>query len=330
MTPTLVTVFLFGFVLLATTLAGYLLVVRPLSLRAASLRDASLRVDSLRDDSLTESFSGGHVLTGTLRTIGETLPDPPRRGDLKRRLSTGGYRAQSHVSVFNGLTYATAVVFALIGSSMVLLRGGSVGEALLASICTAVAGYLLPRLVLSRLAGNRAKQLKAGLPAALDLLVLMLEAGQPLDQSLLDVSRELQSPFPHLAGEFAALHTALRTNTSRHAAFEDFGDRNGAPELRKVAVLLADSDRLGAGLAHSLRILATSLRTRRRQAAQEAARKVGVKLVFPLFFLVFPSLLLVTLGPAVLRMMTVLQPMMEGDFESSTVPAPPAPYQPEP
>jgi tight adherence protein C len=121
----------------------------------------------------------------------------------------------------------------------------------------------------------------------------------------------LKRTHPEFSGERAQLYLELKTGSSRSSAFRSFGARNKEPELRKLSSLLIDSDRFGTSLAPALRSHAHYLRTRFRQRAQEAARKVGVKLIFPVFFLIFPSVLLVTLGPACMMMFRQLKTLMD-------------------
>ncbi|MEO8127741.1 MAG: type II secretion system F family protein, partial [Bryobacteraceae bacterium] len=130
-------------------------------------------------------------------------------------------------------------------------------------------------------------------------------------QSIFDSSREIRAAFPDLADELLTVSLALRASASREQVFRDFGNRSSDLEFKKLSNLLIDSDRFGSSLGPTLRTHARYLRIRRRQHAQERARKIGVKLVFPIFFLIFPSVLLVTLGPAAMAIMTALRPMME-------------------
>ena len=172
-------------------------------------------------------------------------------------------------------------------------------------------GYLLPDRVLERLAARRVFQLRRGLPAALDLMVLAVEAGQSLDAAILEASRGLRATHPELASEFTQLHLELRANTTRAEALRNFAERSRDMELRKFTNLLIDTDRFGTSLGPALKTHARYLRIRFRQMAQEKARKVSVKLIFPVFFLIFPSVILVTLGPAVILIFTQMQHMME-------------------
>jgi tight adherence protein C len=139
---------------------------------------------------------------------------------------------------------------------------------------------------------------------------MTLEAGYPLDQAIHDSSRELRQVHPELSGELAILSGELRGGRSRAEALSELAGRNRDPELRKMCKILIDTERFGASLAPALRGHARQLRVKRRQQAQEAARKVGVKLVFPVFFLIFPSVVLITLGPAVLQIMQAFGPLM--------------------
>jgi len=181
----------------------------------------------------------------------------------------------------------------------------------IAMVCSGAVGWMIPDRFLSSRIKARATRVRAGLPAALDLLVLGLEAGQSLDQSIADTSRGLRYTHPDLSAELAQLYLELRAGNSRAQAFRDVSLRTNEIELRKLVNVLLDSDRFGVTLAPSLRSHNKYLRTRFRQKAQESARKIGVKLIFPVFFLIFPSVLLVTLGPAVIMMMAELKNMMK-------------------
>ena len=142
-------------------------------------------------------------------------------------------------------------------------------------------------------------------------MVLSMEAGQSLDQAIADASRGLKRNYPDLSAELAQLYLDLRTGGTRADSFRALAARNNEPELRKLTNLLIDSDRYGVSIGPALRSHAKYLRTRFRQQAQEKARKVGVKLIFPVFFLIFPSVLLVTLGPACIMMYQQLHNLLK-------------------
>ena len=171
-------------------------------------------------------------------------------------------------------------------------------------------GYLIPDRILDRMGAARVGKLRRALPAALDLLVLAVEAGQGLDAAILDTSRGLRTTHPELASEFTLLHLELKANTSRADALRNFATRSHDMELRKFANLMIDTDRFGTSVGPALKTHARYLRIRFRQIAQEKARKVGIKLIFPVFFLIFPSVILVTLGPALILLFTQMKSLL--------------------
>jgi tight adherence protein C len=160
------------------------------------------------------------------------------------------------------------------------------------------------------LAAARVGRLRRGLPAALDLMVLGIEAGQALDAAILDTSRGIRVTHPELASEFTQLQLELKATTSRQEALKNFAARSQDMEIRKFANLLIDTDRFGSSLGPALKTHARYLRIRFRPIAPEKARKVGVKLIFPVFFLIFPSVILVTLGPAVILLFTQMKSIL--------------------
>jgi tight adherence protein C len=242
--------------------------------------------------------SSGPTVATALQWVGDRTPIRGKREDkMGRHLSAAGYRSPSAGSVFRGIKYVCIAAFAFLGSFAASLNDG---DSLLGMIALGALGYFLPDKVLKSLADRRVKKIRSSLPSALDLLVLSIEAGQSLDMALLETARGLRNTHPEIASELSLLNGDLRANTSRADALRLFWERSGEPELKKLANLLSDTDRFGTSLGPALRNHARYLRIRVRQQAQEAARKVGVKLIFPVFFLIFPSVILVTLGPAVI------------------------------
>jgi tight adherence protein C len=297
----------FMVVLAGVTAAGYFFLIKP------DTESTAIVPIAMAGAGESEPLSARDMVANTLQSIGEALPSAHTGGNtLRRKLMCAGFWTPQAVSIFNGITYATAVLLALIAASIVLIFRESPSDAIVPAFCAAGFGYLLPKRLLESRITARARRVTSGLPTALDLLVLSVEAGQALDQSLYDASREIRKAFPDLADELGQVSMSLRASATRSEVFRDFADRNQDQEIRKMANVLIDSDRFGTSLGPTLRTHARYLRIRRRHGAQERARKVGVKLVFPIFFLIFPSVLLVTLGPAVLQIMTTLRPMLEG------------------
>jgi tight adherence protein C len=305
---------LFFFVLAAVSAVGYVFVLRPSRNEAgAAPIPAPAGLDRRTLDQPEMAGAQGAV-ADLFRLIGEAMPGSQDRGnEARHKLVVAGYRWPSAVSIFLGIKSASALMLAAAGiwAAVIFQPGADPFQLLLAAICGAGFGFLLPDRVLDRLAKRRVDRIRRGLPAALDLMVLSIEAGQGLDAAILDTSRGLRATHPDLATEFTQLHLELRANTTRAEALRNFAERSKDMELRKFTNLLIDTDRFGTSLGPALKTHARYLRIRFRQLAQEKARKVGVKLIFPVFFLIFPSVILVTLGPAVILIFTQMQHMIE-------------------
>jgi tight adherence protein C len=280
----------FLFTLAAIAGAGYVFVMRPSRAEGGDIPAPLTQ---------REMPPAQAAVVDAFRMIGEALPGAQdQMRSARAQLIAAGYRWPSAVSTFLGIKCASALALAAFGVWASLTFAGS--SVVLPAICGLGFGYLLPDRVLERLALRRVDRLRRALPAALDLMVLAVEAGQGLDAAILDTSRGLRSTHPDLASEFTQLQLELKANASRAEALKNFVDRSHDLELRKFANLLIDTDRFGTSLGPALKTHARYLRIRFRQVAQEKARKVGVKLIFPVFFLIFPSVILVTLGPAVI------------------------------
>jgi tight adherence protein C len=298
-------VVLFLFIVAAVTAAGYVFVLRP---SRADVAEAELPAGiALGQGDLPAAQA---AVFGAFRLLGEALPGVGNQVELRRQLMAAGYRWSSAVSVFLGIKAGSALLLGVAAAWAAMYTRSDFGAMAMALVCGLGFGYLLPDRVLDRLARRRVSQLRRGLPAALDLMVLVIEAGQGLDAAILDTSRGLRISHPALASEFTQLQLELKANAIRSDALHNFAARSGDAEMRKFANLLIDTDRFGTSLGPALRTHARYLRIRFRQIAQEKARKVGVKLIFPVFFLIFPSVILVTLGPAVLLLMTQMKNLM--------------------
>jgi len=293
----------FAFVLTAVLAAGYLF-------QRGTERRGAERPTML---SAEPGFPGsGAVLLDLFRSIGENFPAAKNeKNPYHIRLASAGYRWSSALPVFYGIKCGSALFLAGLLGIFALLYRSDASAALLPMLCGLGLGFMLPDRVLAARTRARARHLRSAIPPALDLMVLGMEAGQSLDQSIADASRSLKRTHPVLSAELAQLYLELRTSSSRADSFRGFSLRNKEPELRKLANLLIDSDRFGSSIGPALRSHAKYLRTRFRQRAQEKARKVGVKLIFPVFFLIFPSVLLVTLGPACIMMYQQLKMLLQ-------------------
>jgi tight adherence protein C len=183
------------------------------------------------------------------------------------------------------------------------------GPNLLAGIVACAFGYVIPGMVLARLAKRRQHRIRLGLPDALDLLVVSVEAGLGLDQAIQRVGAELTFAHPDLCDELKLINLELRAGKARSEALHNLADRTGVDDIRALVTMLVQTDKFGTSVAKSLRVHSDTVRTKRRQRAEEAAAKTGVKMVFPLVICIFPAIYVVTLGPAAIKFMQVLGPM---------------------
>jgi tight adherence protein C len=252
-----------------------------------------------------ESSEGFDRVVGALKTLGSRVPrSPSEMGKLQQRLVTAGYRNNEAVPIFLGIRIGFALLlFALFASPIAihpnfLLALGGCGL-----------GYVLPGVMLARMAKKRQHKIRLGLPDALDLLVVSVEAGLGLDQAIQRVAEELAFAHPELADELRLINLELRAGKARSEALHNFGERTQVDDVISLVAMLVQTDKFGTSVAQSLRVHSDTARTKRRQRAEEAAAKTGVKMVFPLVFCIFPAIWIVTIGPAAIKFVQVLIPM---------------------
>lgn len=226
---------------------------------------------------------------------------PKELSRIRQRLTRAGYRKVSAMLIYVWMEVTLPLVLGL--STLAIV--GTAGRGLLIAGFAAVLGYLTPGILLGRAIKARKKELQNGLPDALDLLIVCVESGSSLDQAVLKTSQELGVSYPSLADEFRTLNVEVRAGKARLEAFKNLAARTGLDDMRSLVAMLVQTDRFGTSVAQALRTHAITLRTKRRQRAEEKAAKIGVKLVFPLVFFLFPAFYVVTLGPAVIQFANV-------------------------
>jgi len=244
-------------------------------------------------------------LTGEEQKIAKRLSglipkSPKQMSQLKRRMTRAGYHGSTPIATFSMARLVCPVVFGALPLLVVPFA-----DAGLIVAAMAIAGFLLPGFVLERKIAARQKVIQNGLPDALDLLIVCLEAGSSIDQGIVKVADELELAYPALAEELQMVITETRAGKPRLEAFRNFSKRTGVDDVRALVAMLVQTDRFGTSVSQALRTHAETSRTKRRQRAEERAAKIGVKLVFPLVFLLFPAFYTVTLGPAVIRFIRV-------------------------
>jgi tight adherence protein C len=177
-------------------------------------------------------------------------------------------------------------------------------------VASFAAGFFGPNEYVRRAAARRQKRIRRGLPNALDLMVVCVESGLGLDQAIVQVAKELQFAHPEISGEFGLMNLEMKAGARRAEALRNLADRTGVDEVKKLVAVLVQADRFGTSVAQSLRGHSEYMRVQTRQQAEEKAAKLGVKLVFPIFFCILPSLFVVTVGPVLVKIMRELIPMM--------------------
>ena len=246
-------------------------------------------------------------LVGLFKRVGEKVPRSPKEmGTLRLRLVQAGFRREEAITIFFGIRVLFAVSLFILLSNPILIRPNT-----MLALGGLALGYILPGMVLARLAKKRAHKIRLSLADALDLLVVSVEAGLGLDQALTRVGTELAFAHPELSDELKLINLELRAGKPRAEALRNLADRTGVDDLSSLVTMLIQTDKFGTSVAQSLRVYSETLRTKRRQRAEEAAAKTGVKMVFPLVICIFPSIWIVTIGPAAIKFMTVLFPMVQ-------------------
>jgi len=248
-----------------------------------------------------------HAVLSALKRMGAMAPRSTKElGKLQQRLVTAGYRSREALIVFFGIRLGLAVLFFAVSTTPLVGRPG-----LVLALAVCAVGYVLPSMALARMAKRRQHRIRLALPDALDLLVVSVEAGLGLDQALQRVSDELAFAHPDLCDELRLINLELRAGTGRAEALHNLARRTALDDVSSLVTMLVQTDKFGTSVAQSLRVHSETLRTKRRQRAEEAAAKTGAKMVFPLVLCIFPAIWVVTLGPAVIKFIQILLPMAQ-------------------
>lgn len=294
--------------LLAFAFASLLISGAAFAFMPAPAATIERRLGELIEGSAEEAGASAKSTTfvDTFKRIGAVAPKAKSEvGKLQQRLTAAGYRKPEALVVFLGLRVSLALgAFALL-SLPIILKKPSLATGLLA----AGAAYVFAGMILARLAKKRQHRIRLGLPDALDLLVVSVEAGLGLDQAIQRVSQELAFAHPDLCDELRLINLELRAGKPRSEALHNLGERTGVEDVTSLVAMLVQTDKFGTSVAQSLRVHSETVRTKRRQRAEEAAAKTGVKLVFPLVTCIFPAIWVVTIGPAAIKFIQVLGPM---------------------
>jgi len=284
-------------------LALYQILVRDRDPVVTRLRDLRARALASRPEAKEERPP---FFAEILATIGGFLPTGESTESLRSGLERAGIRAPRAELVFLGTKVALAVTFGAGWLTLNYLLARPIGSTVLQGGIAGVVGFYTPTFWLYLKGEARKAQIQSALPDALDLLVVCMEAGLGLNAALERVGQEVELASPALSDELILSNQEIRTGVARADALRRFARRSGVEDVYALTAMLIQADKLGTSIAQSLRSHAESMRTKRRQRAEQTARKAGIKLAFPLVFMIFPALLIVILGPAVIQLMQAL------------------------
>lgn len=231
---------------------------------------------------------------------------------LKSKLSAAGYRQNEAQAIFLGSKVLGLAVGALIGGVLFLfLNGFSMGTLIRAGFFAGIMFYL-PEVHVWWKGRTRKEQIFLGLPDVLDLLVVCVEAGLGLDQAMRKVAEEMKKSYPVVSEEFNLCTMQMQMGKRRSEVMMDLGQRTGVDDLRALATIVIQAEKFGSSVAQALRVQSDSMRTKRRQIAEEKAAKTAVQLIFPLVLFIFPAIFVVLVGPAAITVVNEMLPMMAG------------------
>ncbi len=226
---------------------------------------------------------------------------------LRKRLVKAGFSSENAVLSYSVIRLIAAILIPIVVLLLLLAINYQRGPQFVALIMLgAIFGLFIPSFMLSRFITKRQQKISHALPDAIDLLVVCVEAGLGLNAALQRVGRELELVEPVLSAEMAITNREIRAGKPRDEALRNLGDRTGVDDIKSLVAMLIQSDRFGTSIASSLRVFADSMRTKRRQRAEEMVSKASIKLIFPLLLFIFPALLIVLLGPAIITLYRAL------------------------
>jgi tight adherence protein C len=230
---------------------------------------------------------------------------------LRTRFMNAGWRNPVAPTLYFAAKTALALLLPAIAALALAASARMVGGKLLfALLLAASAGYYLPNMVLTRIVDRRQREIFETIPDALDLLTVCVEAGLSLERALAKVAAEIGIKSPILAQELQLVLMEMRAGFSKDKALRNFALRTGVNDVDTLVAMLIQSERFGTSVGDSLRVHSENLRTKRRMLAEETAAKIGLKLMFPLIFFIFPTLLMVLIGPAVIQISRTLLPAL--------------------
>lgn len=286
-------------------MAVYWVLFRPVSATAQRLAD----LDDPRGGAVQS------IEPNTMESLAARMAEPinrlvpPSAADakkLQKKLMQAGFRSPSAPAIYRATQLTLMIMlpaWVFLGYSM---TAQPMSEALLPCLGAFAVGFLKPRFILNRLVAKRKLRITWGLADALDLMVITMEAGLGLNAAMLKVCDELKSVHPDICKEFELANLEIRVGRERSEALRNLAERTGVEDLNSLVGMLIQADRFGTSIARAVRVYSDSLRTKRRQRAEQAAQKAAFKLLLPLGALLFPTMFIIILGPALLNISDML------------------------
>jgi len=300
------------------TLLGVFAIYLLLERKRESIPERIRRIATVDKEAGSGSSVAGRARTRVADVLNRFKRSPPPGEELVERISgkplTGarllmnqaGYLSSTAHQVFQ----ITRGILPILLAISAFLYGKSVGlsnrHLILLLVVIGFAGFLLPATYLRMKIRKRQEEITDSLPDGLDLLVVCVEAGLGLNAAFQKITEEFRISSPALSDEFDIVNREMVAGKPRQEALRAMGERTGVEDVKSLVAMLIQTEKLGTSVSRSLRVHSDSLRTKRRQRAEEAAAKTTIKLVFPLVFLLFPSLFIVILGPGVIQIVRVL------------------------
>ena len=286
------------------TIVAWVLLERVLKKKSA----AEERLDSLRDPR-ARGKEAKNTVSELLEKAAPTLAKPLQGksekevNQLRQKLDEAGFRGEAALQTFMAVKMIAAIAGLFLSGATSLFTSGFSLNGLMYGLAGGCLGFLAPGLILRLITSSRKQAIFLGLPDALDLMVVCVEAGLGLDQAMRKVSEEMKKQHRVIAEEFAISNFQLQMGKERKDVLQELGRRNGVEDLRALASTIIQAEKFGSSVGRALRVQSDSMRTKRRQIAEEKAAKTAVQLLFPLVIFIFPGIFVVLVGPAAITIM---------------------------
>ena len=297
----------FGFVILGA-LAAYLALHKPEQSVVDRLETLgkSDHSDALGEDTarIEKESQAAELAKKFAQDISKVAPiSATEAKKVQMKLLHAGYRSANAAMMFRAIQISSLVLFPALMAVALMLMGKALSDSLIYLGAALLIGFILPDKILSMKVNGRQERLRCGIADALDLLVVSVEAGLGLNAGLNRVAEEMKGVHPDISEEFTMVNTEIRMGRMREEALRNLAERTGVEDLRSLCAMLIQTDRFGTSISRAIRVYSESMRTKRRQRAEQAAQKAAVKMLFPLAVFLFPTLFIILLGPAGIQLM---------------------------